>query len=100
MSPESSDPSFRTMWWTTLSVLRQTSVLPWLIDEGLGENDWEPRSPRMLMPLAPAGGAGVPLPPAGLPLEPPQDDEAASAATIDPARNECRMSCLFAMTPE
>jgi hypothetical protein len=74
-------------------------MLPWLAEAGLGENDWEPRSPRMLIEVAPAGGAGLPLPPEGLPLEPPQDD-AASAAAIDAARIERRMVCLVAMTLE
>src|SRR5688572_24665412 len=98
MSPESSDPSFITMWWTTLSVLRQTIMLPWLMDAGLGENDWAPLSPMIVIVVALAGG--LPLPPVGPPPEPLQP-AAASVAAMDAANSDERMrECLLAIRGE
>lgn len=87
MSPESCDPSLKTMWWTTLSVLRHANVVPWATDDGLGAKDCAPLSPTMVM-VAAAGGFG----PAGLPLELPQPH--AATAMSKAAGNEDRKCTL------
>jgi hypothetical protein len=78
MSPLSNDPSFITMRWTVLSMLRHTTRLPCVMGAGLGLNDWVPLWPMMLTVVAPLGavlevGVGMlgpldPDPP--LPLQP------------------------------
>src|SRR5438034_7700647 len=97
MSPESSEPSFRTMWWTTLSVLCHTNRVPWVTDAGLGEKDWAPLWPTMVIVVAEAGGAGLPLPPEGPPLEPPQC-HAASVVARDAASSEAHLVIFLVMT--
>src|SRR5216684_3623409 len=64
----------------------QITVLPSMTVPGLGENDWAPLLPWMLIVVGPAAGAGA----AGLPLEPlePPQFHDASATTIDTARIE------------
>src|SRR5436309_2214955 len=57
-SPVSREPSFRTMRCVVLSVLCHATVSPWLTVAGLGENDWAPRWPMMLMVFAPVAVDG------------------------------------------
>lgn len=55
MSPLSNEPSFMTMRWTVLSLLRHTTRLPCAMGAGLGLNDWSFLWPMMLTVTAPAG---------------------------------------------
>src|SRR6185436_3896301 len=54
-SPLSNDPSFMTIRCTVLSLLRQTTRLPWLIGAGFGLNDCSFLWPMMVTVAAPAG---------------------------------------------
>jgi hypothetical protein len=69
----------------------QITVLPSMTVPGLGENDWAPLSPWMVIVVAPAAGGGW-TGAVGLalePLEPPQFQDV-SATTMDAARSEDR----------
>src|SRR5580765_3819014 len=73
-------------------------MLPSTTVPGLGANDWPPRSPWMLIVVAPAvggagGAAGLPLEPP-YPLPPPQFHDA-SATTTDAARIDDRKVLSF-----
>jgi hypothetical protein len=57
--PVSSDPSFRTTRWVTLSTLRQTTVCPAGNVAGFGEKDCAPLTPTTSIVTALLVGVGV-----------------------------------------
>jgi hypothetical protein len=95
MSPLSKDPSFITMRWTVLSMLRHTTRLPCVMGAGLGLNDWAPLWPMMLTVAAPFGavlGVGVGMPGAFDPAPPLPLQPHAAKTKIAPESHRNRMT--------
>jgi hypothetical protein len=92
ISPVSTERSFSRTRWTTLSLLRKTTIRP-AADAGFGENDWAPRSPTIVIVTVPDddedGDDGVPDPP------PPHPHAPARATTRAAVRFRGRMSVLL-----